>query len=295
MRDICIGASAACLWRSWLRFLATSLTLFLMAGIVYASENRPIQRGAALSALTVDSICLAGCPRGAPAANRLIRRKNFAFSNNGNTKFADWVAYVVTPSRFGPPRQRNWRADPGIPTSETLEPEDYRGAHATIGTDRGHQVPLASFSATQEWRATNYLSNITPQKSALNQGPWARLEKAIRRLAKSSVHEIVYVATGPIYEKIMPSLPNADETHSVPSGYWKVVAMSGPGGLEAVGFVMDQDLSRAADFCAAPQRINLSRLVGRVGLRLFPDLDPGAFSALAESGPSMARRLGCSE
>ena len=295
MHDFRMGASVVSWWRREGIFLALSLTLFLTPMAAGARESRSSLGAVAVLAPVASSLCLAGCPRGAPSDNRVIQRKSYVLSNNGGTKFADWVVYVVTPARFGPPRQRAWRSDPGLPGDETLEPEDYKAAHATIGTDRGHQAPLASFAGSDDWWATNYLSNVTPQKSGLNRGPWARLEAAIRRLAESPRINSVHVATGPLYERTMPGLPNADESHSVPSGYWKVIAIPGPNGLEAAGFVMDQDLTRSADFCASPQRIDIPGLERRAGLRLFPDLDRRAATALVTSARSMARRLGCDD
>ena len=214
-------------------------------------------------------------------------------SNNGRTKFADWVAYVVSPATFGPSRGRVWRRDPDIPAAETLEPEDYRGANAGIKTDRGHQAPLASFAGAADWRTTNYLSNITPQKSALNQGPWVRLETAIRKLAGLPDVASVHVATGPLYEMPMPQLPHADEAHLVPSGYWKLVAVRSAGGVEAIGFIMDQNLARNADFCAVDNRADLLKLEHRTGLRFFPTLDDTAFGAVLATVKSISKRLGC--
>ena len=40
---------------------------------------------------------LFGAPTGAPATNDLIIRDSYALSNNRETKFADWVAYRLTP------------------------------------------------------------------------------------------------------------------------------------------------------------------------------------------------------
>ena len=34
--------------------------------------------------------------------------------------------------------------------------------------------------------------------------------------------------TGPLYERPMPQLPNANEVHIVPSGYWKIIAPGSP-------------------------------------------------------------------
>ena len=67
----------------------------------------------------------------------------------------------------------------------------------------------------------NYLSNITPQDSDLNQGPWVDLENAVRDVVRTG--QDVYVVSGPLYEWYFATLPEVDELHSIPSGYFKVV------------------------------------------------------------------------
>ena len=111
-------------------------------------------------------LCLYGCPSGSPATNDVVIRDIYILSSNDTTKFADWVAYRVTESTIGATAGRVWKPDPWLADTETLEPKDYKGAFAALKTDRGHQTPLASFTSTPNWEATNYLSNITPQKSA---------------------------------------------------------------------------------------------------------------------------------
>ena len=56
----------------------------------------------------------------------------------------------------------------------------------------------------------------------------------------------VYVMTGPLYERQMPALPGADETHRVPSGYWKIVAIQNGNGIRAAAFIFDQNTPRGA-------------------------------------------------
>lgn len=211
------------------------------------------------------SHCNGSCPTGAPETNTLIVTPIYALSNNEETKFADWVAYQVTPSTIGTSADHNrtWRADPQLEDEETLEPRDYRGASNALNTDRGHQAPLAAFSGTVYWRMTNYLSNITPQKKNLNQGPWMRLEGRVRDAAYRL--NGVYVVTGPLYESDVDNLPMADEAHKVPSGYWKVVVK----GNNAVGFIMGQDTERSMDECLAITL--LSEIEHRSGLELFPN------------------------
>jgi endonuclease G len=175
-----------------------------------------------------------GYPAGTPRTNDLIIRDIYALSNNDQTKFADWVAYRLDKKTVNGKRKtsRRWKPDPWLSPSETLEPEDYKGAYRALHTDRGHQAPLASFDGTPDWPQTNYLSNITPQKSALNRGLWVLLEKRVRKLVNKFGE--VYVMTGPLYNSRMPSLPGADEPHKVPSGYWKIICIKPKHSLNSI-------------------------------------------------------------
>ncbi len=225
--------------------------------------------------------CLHSCPMGMPASNDLVVREIYTLSSNDETKFADWVAYRITPETIGSSGGRSWAADPWLEPDETLAPADYTGAPAALGIDRGHQAPLASFSGTAHPEHTNYLSNITPQGAPLNQGPWVRLENAERAFVRQS-NGPLYILTGPLYERAMPPMPRASRPHRVPSGYWKIV-MTGDGRLSA--FVMDTALARYAPHCG--QRSSVEAIEQRSGLRLFPALARRAFTSL--DGP-----LGCS-
>jgi len=174
----------------------------------------------------------------------LIIRDIYALSSNDETKFADWVTYRLDKETVTGDVEtgRNWKVDPWLEENETLEPEDYTGAHDTLETDRGHQAPLASFKGTGIWTETNFLSNITPQKSELNQGPWRVLENKVRELVKKG--HTVYVITGPYYDRDMPLLPNADEPHKLPSGYWKIVISpedKNPETMKCASFLFNQD------------------------------------------------------
>lgn len=232
-----------------------------------------------------------GCPSGAPSSNDVIERPIYKLSSNRSTKLADWAAYHVTPMTIdGPSRSRTWKADPNISSRYTLEPSDYTDAHAVIGTDRGHQVPLASFSNTAYWRDTNYLSNITPQSSELNQGPWVRLETAVRNFVRTG--QSVYVVTGPLYEFFWASLPRANEKHTVPSGYFKVVAtVSSSGWVEASAFIMSQNSSRSSYYCST--EVTIDEVEQRTGLNILPSLPWYKASAVEANIGGLSRELGC--
>lgn len=186
--------------------------------------------------------CFYGCPGGTPSTNDIIFRHTYTLSSNDDTKFADWVAYTVDAARSSGSHRtsRNFKADPWLDDSETLEPEDFVRANAVLRTDRGHQAPLASFKATSHWDETNYYSNITPQRSSLNQGAWVRLENAERAFVADG-ERVLYVFTGPLYERPMAVLPEANEHATVPSGYWKIIFVEAEEEIHSAAFMFDQE------------------------------------------------------
>lgn len=210
--------------------------------------------------------CWQGCPVGSSESNDVVVREIYTLSSNPITKLADWVAYRVTPASIGPSPSREWMTDPWLRPDETLAPPDYADANKQLHVDRGHQAPLSSFAGTPFAADTNYLSNITPQSSAVNQGPWVRLENAERDLAKR-MNTAVYVVTGPLFERPMRPLPKGPPLHRVPSGYWKVVALE-DGRVSA--FLFDQATGKGEDFCT--KRVVLTDIVLRARLQLFPRL-----------------------
>ena len=225
-----------------------------------------------------------GYPHGTEPSNDLIIRDIYALSNNDNTKFADWVAYRLDKQTvFGQKvkTQRNWKSDPWLEANETLEPSDYKGAHNMISTDRGHQAPIGSFKGTNDWHETNYLSNITPQKSDLNQHAWMKLENKIRELVKTN--ETVYVMTGPVYSlNQILKLPNADEPHVVPSGYWKIVTI--PKSFKKIhiaAFIFAQDTSKDANLM--DHVTNIDKIEQLTGLDFMPLMPLQAQNTLESS------------
>ena len=232
----------------------------------------------ALSSVQADTVSV-HCPLGCPSnsgGNDLVFNHTYAFSNNPTTKFADWVAYEVNVTNFGTSPARNWAADPLLDESDTLEKNDYDKAHKVLKVDRGHQAPLASFAGSKFWYELNHLSNITPQRSDLNQGSWKSLEVAVRNTV--AYRESLYVITGTLYQRDFRALPRADEEHVVPSGYFKVVYdFKG----NSAAFVMDQETPKGTDFCTK-----------KVGLDDIAEMVTFKFPELMDS-EKIYQRLGC--
>ncbi|HGJ5883729.1 DNA/RNA non-specific endonuclease, partial [Arsenophonus sp.] len=56
--------------------------------------------------------CGIDCPLG--GSNTTIYREVYTLNNNSNTKFANWVAYVITIDSIASGKQRNWKKDPDL-------------------------------------------------------------------------------------------------------------------------------------------------------------------------------------
>ena len=264
----------------------------LMAGCISTQPSRVPERAIQApveQAAAVDN-CSQGCPSGGGPLT--LNRQAYTLNNNASTKFANWVAYRITKSTPASGKPRNWQTDPDIPAGETLDPVDYNGANVALKVDRGHQANLASMAGVADWQTLNYLSNITPQKSDLNQGPWARLEDQERNLSQDAAVDEVYVMTGPLYEKFIGTLPGTNKVHTIPSGYWKIVSVgkSPQDGLYA-SFIMNQDTPKGANFC--DYRATVEQIEQRSGLTFWSTLPQAVQTALKSKQGQLPQRIGC--
>jgi DNA/RNA endonuclease G (NUC1) len=130
----------------------------------------------------------------------IIRRPQYTTSYNKNRGTPNWVAYDLEASHFGSNVDRCdcFTFDPMLPGSFThLNTNDYTGAGAAAGygIDRGHLArSFDRTSASLDNAFTYLLSNIIPQASDLNQGPWANMENVLGDLARNQNKEVYIVA-----------------------------------------------------------------------------------------------------
>jgi endonuclease G len=239
-----------------------------------------------------NSICYGGCPKGAPATNQTVTHHIIILSNNPDTKFADWVAYRIGRDTIGNHCIRHWERDPDLGVDDTLNPPDYAGLREALKSDRGHQAPLASLCGSQYWQEADYLSNVTPQKTDLNEGAWERLEEAERAIVSNGNGEVRSV-TGTLYERAMPPLPRSHIPAKVPSGYWKVISVMDGGKLNAIAFLMDQATPKETDYCAT--NIRIGALEARTHLMFFPNLSNSNRDSveLGNADSELKHALGC--
>ena len=210
------------------------------------------------------SLCLFGCPEGAPATNHLIVRPIYALSYNTQNRVADWVSYRVTRGAIGIASRLSREPKLDEFGLDTLANEDFLEAEGDLV--RSSWVPLVSFAGTPYWDDVNFLSNQVARSSKLNQGAWYGLEWAIRNLANRD--EQIFVITGPIFHADGPALTlNTVTSHRVPDAFFKIVANArGEGSV----FVFDQTAPVHLHHCEQLSTIDeVERLTGLV---FFPEV-----------------------
>ena len=276
-----------------LKIKLVSLLIFPVLGACTTPQSADVSGGLAKLQLAQPSAvdnCSVGCPSGGSEVT--INRQAYTLNNNSSTKFANWVAYKITKETPASGRPRNWKTDPDVPSGETLNPVDYNGASVALKIDRGHQANLASMGGVTDWQTLNYLTNITPQKADLNQGAWARLEDQERNLSKAPDVDAVYVATGPLYEKNIGSLPGTNKIHTIPSGYWKIIFTgSTPANGLYAAFIMEQSTPRSASFCDF--QVTVEEIEERSGLTLWSNLPQDVQADLKSKRGQLPQKIGC--
>ena len=141
---------------------------------------------------------LAGNPSDATTSinnrnNYLLVRDEYALSYNESRLTANWVSFQLTEDDLGstPRFSGNFFADPDLPSNFN---QATHSSYTNSGFDRGHLVPSASRTSSFDAnRNTFTTSNIIPQASENNQGPWVDFENFLRSLTDTND---IYVVTG---------------------------------------------------------------------------------------------------
>jgi len=168
-------------------------------GTISASYILPTRTAVAGAAVYAGNAEFGEPTDGTPADDFILRRTEFtsSFSNIRNTP--NWVAYELEASHFGAEDRCDcFTYDPDLPASYTrYTTADYTGATAIAGygIDRGHLA--RSFDRTSgslDNAHAFYFSNIIPQASDVNQGPWAIMENFLGNLASAQNKEVYIIA-----------------------------------------------------------------------------------------------------
>ena len=148
-----------------------------------------------------------------------VKIRDYSFAWDYDALVAPWVAYHLNSWSIGSGKRTNaWGLDPLLP--KTCQPVLYNGFGG--GYDRGHQLPSADRLNYAANVTTFYGTNMTPQRSELNQHSWANLESKVRSWANRA--DTCYVVTGCITKgSTKTARDNEGKSVTVPTHYYKAV------------------------------------------------------------------------
>ena len=214
------------------------------------------------------SVFFAGAPvrTGFPAANdvRTVDYGEFVAGWSPSLKHPMWVAYRVPAKKaFEAGKRPPFRADPSVPESPAATA--YKGS----GFDRGHMAPnyaIATRFGAEAQKRTFYMSNISPQKPALNRGPWREIEHRIAELWTAKYGEI-WVIAGCVPGDPEDRLPSGVD---VPKAFWQVIVALAEDGVRALALYMPRDIPYSA--FPVHNIVSIDELERRTGLDFLADL-----------------------
>lgn len=193
------------------------------------------------------------------AAGNALRNYSMLYSKT--LKFAYWVAYPLFTNCTGDSgRTDAWGYDPEITTSWQADLSS-----GFSGYDRGHQLPSGDRTCDKTTNATTfYYTNMTPQRSNMNQKIWAPIEEKVRGWRSGT--DTVYVVTGAI-----PPTQNVSYTSGVaiPEYYFKALARR----ISATNSYQTIALTAANDNNATIKYLSVTALEELTGFTFFPNID----------------------
>ncbi len=206
---------------------------------------------------------------------KIVLHNYYALSYDEKHEQAEWVAYELTKNNLRKKRVKrsnNFRPDPKV-RSKSATDNDYRGS----GYDRGHMIPAADMGFNQEAMSeTFYMSNISPQVRAFNQGIWRELEELTRDWAFKYKH--LYIISGPIFGNSREHVGYNKVT--IPDAYFKILLDLADPEQKAIGFIIPNEVSyeRLDKFATSVDEIE-----AQTGFDFFPELLEDKLEAELES------------
>lgn len=206
--------------------------------------------------------CSAQIPYGIPADHHpnsiLICRHAYMVQTDTVAKIPVWVSYTLTPDHtVGCVKRSNaFRSDQSLAEGQFADPTDY----AKSGYDIGHQAN----DADMDWdvgveRESFILTNMAPQRPALNRGIWKVLETSVRAWAHAGHPMTIYV--GPIWNSSDPTI--GDNKVVAAHAYYKIIIDDVT--KQSIAFVMPNLKTNQGDDIA-PFQTTVSQIESATGV-----------------------------
>jgi len=266
--------------RDVLTIVVLAIVLIALVAIVYLVW-RANQRPAPVRVAAEQGMLFAGEPRATDGeALTLLVNVGYEVGYSERRKDPRWVGYHFAHVEHPVDLKR-----PAVPfatdtrTRAQVRTQDYN----RTGYDRGHMAPsngMGLHFGEEGMMGTFIMSNICPQRHALNAGPWERLENLEDKAYPDDFGD-VWILDGPIFGDGDERLSDGVE---VPRAFYKVIVENHTGVPEVLAVIMPQTAGprdRPGGFVTT-----LRAVEGQSGLEFFPKLERAAKERLEDEKPS---------
>lgn len=196
---------------------------------------------------------------------QVIRHEGYTVSYNSDYKIANWVAYELTAEEAKSKkaeRSNKFVPDPMVKGASATN-EDY----TRTGYDRGHLAPAGDMKwSAKSMRESFYLSNICPQKPALNRGIWKELEEQSRLWAMDNGS--LLITTGPVMGDTMKRM--GKNGVGIPDAFYKVICYTSGKKLKGIAFIFENRDYK--DVSLKAMAIPIDSVETITGINFFPSI-----------------------
>lgn len=226
------------------------------------------------------SIVYGGTPQAASGDVRVLTNRGYVVGYSESLANPLWAAYkMVDLPKIPSSGKRPEKFEVDRRTSARISPDAYTGS----GYDRGHLAPnyaIATRYGAAAQRETFLMSNIVPQRHALNAGLWRGLEEKIATSYPARYGE-VWAITGPIFASHPKTLRDGV---AIPDAFFLIVVDENEGKLRTMAFIVPQETPANSD----PARFltTIDDVQRRTGLDFLRELEDTAEKQVEQSKAS---------
>lgn len=226
------------------------------------------------------SIVYGGLPLATAGDVRVLTNRGYIVGYSESLANPVWAAYrMVDLAKIPPAGKRPEKFEADRRTAARVSPEAYTGS----GYDRGHLAPnyaIATRYGEAAQRETFLMSNIVPQRHALNAGLWRGLEEKIATSYPARYGE-VWALTGPIFAARPRTLRDGV---AIPDAFFLIVIDENEGKLRTMAFIVPQETP--ADSDPAKFLTSIDEIQRRTGLDFLREIEDTAEKQIEQAKAS---------
>lgn len=248
--------------------LRTLLTIFfillIITGLLWGTNDNSSDRLPADSA-DAASLQVVVVPESLPS--QLIEYEGFTVSFNPRAHQPNYVAWELNADKassdIADRKAHDFAQDFSVEGCATLQ--DYKNS----GFSRGHMAPAADMKWSDKAMLNCfYLTNMTPQKSELNNGAWKSVEDKCRQWAERD--SSIIIICGPVLSDEITRTIGASRI-PVPERFFKVILAPYADPPRAIGFIMNNGYVEGGMQAAAVSVDEVERITGFDFFSSLPD------------------------